>query len=245
MRHVIVTGGSRGLGLALVEGLLADGYRVSTCSRSRTEAMERLAEDKRYSDRFHWSACRIGRAEEAEKFVAEVMEWAGEGDLYGLINNAGVVMDGVLATFPTSSIQEILEVDLLGALQMARLATRVFLRRRQGGRILNISSVIGSRGFTGLAAYSAAKAGMDGMTRSLAREVGRLGVTVNSVAPGYLNTEMTSVLSQGQLDQIVRRTPMGRLGAPEDVLAVIRFLLSDSAHFITGHTIMVDGGLSC
>lgn len=244
MQHVIVTGGSRGLGLAVVEGLLADGYRVSTCSRSRNEAMERLAGDERYRSRFLWAPCTVGRAEEAERFFSEVMTWAGEDGLYGLVNNAGVAVDGVLATFPTNRLQEVLEVDLLGSLQMSRLALRVFLRPRNPGRIVSISSIVGSRGYAGLAVYSAAKAGMDGMTRSLAREVGRLGVTVNSVAPGYLSTGMSSELSQGQLTQIVRRTPMGRLGAFEDILPLVRFLLSDGARFITGQTIIADGGLS-
>jgi 3-oxoacyl-[acyl-carrier protein] reductase len=245
MRHVIVTGGSRGLGLALVQGLLEEGYRVSTCSRSPGEALERLAHEERYEGRLLWRPCILGKASEAERFVGESMVWAGSDGLYGLINNAGIAREGVLATFPNAAMEEILEINLLGALQMARLALRHLLRAQGGGRIINISSIIGLRGYTGLAAYAATKAGMDGMTRALAREVGPRGITVNSVAPGYLSTEMSSTLGDRQTEQIVRRTPLGRLGEPADVLPVVRFLLRDEARFITGQTICVDGGISC
>jgi 3-oxoacyl-[acyl-carrier protein] reductase len=114
-----------------------------------------------------------------------------------------------------------------------------------GGRIVNISSIIGQRGYNGLAAYSASKAGMDGMTRALARELGRRAVTVNSVAPGYLVTEMSSTLNESQRKQILNRTPLGRLGDCDDVLPVVRFLMSENARYITGQTLVVDGGISC
>jgi len=121
---------------------------------------------------------------------------------------------------------------------------RHLLTRSGGGRIVNISSIIGLRGYTGLAAYSASKAGLDGMTRALAREVGRRGITVNSVAPGYLDTEMSERLEQRQRQQIINRTPQGRLGTVGDVVPVIRFLLGAEAGFVTGQTIVVDGGAS-
>lgn len=244
-RHVIVTGGSRGLGLALVEGLLEDGYRVSTCSRSATEEVERLAQDPRYVGRFLWLPCSVGKADEVDRFVQQSVSWAAQDGVFGLINCAGVAADGVLATFPHVGIAQILEVNLLGPLQVTRAVLRVQLRTRHGGRIINVSSIVGSRGYSGLAVYSASKAGLDGMTRALAREVGRLGITVNSIAPGYLPTGMSSSLNEQQLEQIIRRTPLGRLCTTEDILAVVRFLLGDSASFITGQTILVDGGMSC
>jgi 3-oxoacyl-[acyl-carrier protein] reductase len=244
MKCVIVTGGSRGLGLALVEGLLQDGYRVATCSRSTSGDIERLNQENRYAGRFSWQACSVEDADQVERFVEESLGWFGEDGLYGLINNAGIAASGVLATFPNIESQRILEVNLHGSLQMARQVLRYLLRQAPGGRIINVSSVIASRGYTGLAAYSASKAGMEAMSRSLARELGRRNITVNSVAPGYMSTEMSSTLSQGQLKQIVNRTPLGRLCTSDDVLAVVRFLLSDAAQFITGQTIVVDGGLT-
>ncbi len=239
-RHVIVTGGSRGLGLGLVEALLADGYRVSTCSRSPSDALERLAGPDLF-----WKACRIGDADEVRAFMDAAVEWGGASPLWGLVNNAGIAREGVLASFPEVDVEEVIQTNLVGAIQTARAFLRAKLVRRGAGRIVNVSSIIGQRGYTGLAAYSASKAGLDGLTRALAREVGRLRVTVNSVAPGYLTTEMSGTLAEGQREQIVRRTPLGRLGDVADVVPVVRFLLGDGGAFVTGQTIVVDGGITC
>src|SRR5690606_20385124 len=190
-RHVIVTGGSRGLGAAMIEGLLADGYRVSTCSRSKSENIERLLAHPDYGRRFFWGSCQVGEAEQVDAFVRSTVAWAGDDGLYGLVNNAGIAQAGILASFPNVESEKILKINLLGAIQMARAAADHLLKQR-GGRIINISSIIGSRGYNGLAAYSASKAGMDGLTRALARELGRRQITVNSVAPGYVKTEMSS-----------------------------------------------------
>ena len=247
-RHVIVTGGSRGLGAAMIEGLLADGYRVSTCSRRKTENIDRLLESPEYADRFYWMACEVGEADQVDAFVAAAVDWAGEDGLWGLVNNAGIAQAGILASFPNVESEKILKINLLGAIQMARAASRVLLAKRgdnQGGRIINISSIIGTRGYNGLSAYSASKAGMDGFSRALARELGRRQITVNSVAPGYVATEMSSTLSPSQLKQIVGRTPLGRLAGEEDILNTVRFFLSDASAMITGQTLLVDGGISC
>lgn len=243
MKHIVVTGGSRGLGAAIVKGLLRDGYRVSSCSRNRTAALDEIIEQ--FPDQLFWSACNVGEAEEADRFVREAMEWAGNDGVWGLVNNAGIAGVGILATFSNVESERILRVNLLGALQMARAVSQHLLRGNGGGRIINISSIIGSRGYNGLAAYSASKAGLDGLTRALARELGRRQITVNSVAPGYVKTEMSSTLNPGQLAQIVKRTPLGRLASEDDVFNVVRFLLSDQAAFVTGETILVDGGISC
>lgn len=239
-RHVIVTGGSRGLGLALVEALLADGWRVSTCSRRPTPEIERLVGPDLF-----WAPCRVGDAADVGAFFDAACAAAGDAELWGLVNNAGIAREGVLATFPEIDTAEVIQTNLVGAIQAARAFLRLKLLRRGPGRIINVSSIIGQRGYVGLAAYSASKAGLDGLTRSLAREVGRLGITVNSVAPGYLDTEMSGTLTGPQRDQIVRRTPLGRLGTATDVVPAVRFLLGDGGGYVTGQTLVVDGGITC
>jgi 3-oxoacyl-[acyl-carrier protein] reductase len=244
VKTVLVTGGSRGLGLGIVRALLDSGYGVVTCSRNLSPPLQMLLDEDRWKSHLKWMAFEVGR-DDAENFVEAAAKWAGErGTLYGLVNNAGIAREGVLATFPVVEIEHTLQVNLSGALQMARACLRILLRQQSGGRIVNISSIIGSRGYAGLAAYSASKAGMDGMTRALAREVGRRLITVNSIAPGYLKTELSSTLSETQLSQIANRTPMRRLGTIDDVCPILMFLLSEFAGFITGQTICVDGGLS-
>lgn len=244
-RHVIVTGGSRGLGAAMIEALLSDGYRVSTCSRSKSANIEALASHPDYGARFFWQRCEVGEADQVDAFVNAAAEWGGSDTLWGLVNNAGVAQTGILASFPNRETEKILKVNLFGAIQAARAVSEYMLRANKGGRIINISSIIGSRGYNGMTAYSASKAGMDGLTRALARELGRRKITVNSVAPGYVLTEMSSVLTPVQLNQIVNRTPLGMLAEDEDVTNLVRFLLSDGARMITGQTILVDGGVSC
>jgi 3-oxoacyl-[acyl-carrier protein] reductase len=244
-RHVIVTGGSRGLGAHMIQGLLADGYRVSTCSRAKSPNIEQLLADPELGSRFFWGACEVGQPEQVDRFVKDAMEWSGDDGVWGLVNNAGIARAGILSSFPNRESETIIQVNLLGAIQMARAVSTHLLKSDVGGRILNISSIIGSRGYNGMAAYSASKAGMDGLTRALARELGRRQITVNSVGPGYVKTEMSSTLNNIQLAQIVNRTPLRRLASEEDVTALVRFLLSDGAAMITGQTILVDGGVSC
>ena len=244
-RVLVVTGGGRGLGLAIVQTLLERGYSVATCSRHSSRELQILLDRHAGENRLFWQACEIGRETEEEGFFEAVMRWAGSSPLFGLVNNAGIAGEGILATYPNVNIEEILRVNLLGAIRMARLALRVLLSTRMSGRIINISSIIGSRGYTGLAAYSASKAGLDGLTRALAREVGARQITVNSIAPGYLETDMSASLRPDQRQQIVRRTPLGRLGNVSDVVPLVLFLLSDEASFITGQTITVDGGIGC
>jgi 3-oxoacyl-[acyl-carrier protein] reductase len=244
-KHVIVTGGSRGLGEAMVRSLLEKGYRVSACSRSRSPFVDGMEKDESLRTRFFWHACSVGDSEDVQRFVRASVEWAGEDGVYGLINNAGVAKAGILATFPDVESERIIQVNLVGAIQMARAVSGVMLQRGKPGRIINISSIIGSRGYNGLSAYSASKAGMDGLTRALARELGRRAITVNSIAPGYIRTEMSSTLDDEQLEQIIRRTPLGRLASAEDIVGLVHFLLSSEAGMLTGQTITVDGGVSC
>ena len=240
-RAVVVTGGSRGLGLGLTADLVSNGYRVATCSRSSSPELEGLMA----TGKVLWKKSTVGEARDDDAFFSAAEAWAGPDGIWGLVNNAAVSGEGILATFPNVDSEQIIQTNLVGALYMARLAARHMLRRTAGGRIINISSIIGLRGHTGLAAYSASKAGMDGMTRALAREIGRQQITVNSINPGYLDTDASAALQEAQRRQIVNRTPLGRLGRVEDVSPVVRFLLSDDARFITGQCLVVDGGVTC
>jgi 3-oxoacyl-[acyl-carrier protein] reductase len=237
---LLVSGGSRGLGLALVEALLETGCRVATFSRKPTEAVQQLA--SRHPGRLFFFAGDMAEPASLEGVVGRVEREVGPID--ALINNAGIAHDGVLATMRPEQIEQLMAVNLTGALMLTRLVLRPMLVRSRGN-ILSISSIIGLRGYSGLAAYSATKAGLDGMTRALAREVGGRNIRVNSIAPGYLETEMTGKLDDQQRQQIVRRTPLGRLGTPGDVVGAVLFLLSPAASFITGQSIVIDGGITC
>jgi 3-oxoacyl-[acyl-carrier protein] reductase len=240
-RSVLVTGGSRGLGAAIVQSFLDCGDRVATCSRTATPATEAWIGGPGVEGRFHHELVDLSDQDACESFVAGVIERFGGIDV--LVNNAGVAREGVLALVRADDVDAVVDLNLKATIQLTRLVVRRMLPRGSG-RVINISSVVGLSGYRGLSVYSATKAALDGFTRALARELGGRGITVNSVAPGYMRTEMSHGLDEGQLEQIVRRTPAGRLGEPEDVAAAVRFLTSPEAAFITGHVLVVDGGLS-
>ncbi len=241
-RVLVISGGSRGLGLALVRHFLSGGDAVATFSRSRTEATDELAADGRTGPRFLYQSVDGTDSAGVQRFVAAVGERFGRLD--GLVNNAGIARDGVIATMADQAIRQVIEVNLVGSLLLTRECVRQMLLGG-GGRIVNVSSIIGLRGYAGLSVYTATKAGLIGATASLARELGGRNITVNAVAPGYLQTEMTGELTARQKEQIVRRTPLGRLGTPQDVIGAVEFLLSDAAAYITGQTLAIDGGISC
>ena len=241
MKHVMISGASKGLGLGLVKALLQHGYKVSCCSRTPSDELMQLAAAQQ---QLKWFRADIADEQQCKDFVTSACAWANGTPLWGLINNAAIAQDGILATFPNVTTDSILQVNLHAAIYLAREALRVFLRQNSPGRIINISSIIGQRGYTGLAAYSASKAGLDGLTRALARENGRRGITVNSIAPGYMDTDMSADLAAEKRAQIIRRTPLGRLGSITDIAPTLLFLLSDNASFITGQTITIDGGIT-
>jgi 3-oxoacyl-[acyl-carrier protein] reductase len=241
-RVVVVTGGSRGLGAGLVDAYLAAGDRVATCARSPTPEIERWSSDAELAERFLFARADLSNRADGDAFVKAVIERWGRIDV--LINNAGIARDGVLALFGDDDIDAVLDLNLRGTIHLTRLVTRRMLAH-EGGSIVNISSIVGMTGYRGLAVYSATKAALDGFTRALARELGSRGITVNSVAPGYLRTEMSHGLDERQLGQIVRRTPAGRLGEPGDVARAVLFLTDPANDYITGQVLVVDGGLTC
>jgi 3-oxoacyl-[acyl-carrier protein] reductase len=238
---VVVSGGSRGLGQAIVGHLLERGDAVATFSRSRTPFVDSVEDDPDRRDRFLFSEVEIAQPDPVRDFVRATVKRFGRID--ALINNAGIARDGLLATQSVDEIAEVVDINVKGSLILARSCLRPMLRARKG-RIVNISSIIGLRGYRGLATYGATKGALDAMTRALAREVASLGITVNSIAPGFLETEMTHGLDEQQVGQIVRRTPLGRLGRPDDILPTIDYLLSDGSAFMTGQVLVVDGGLT-
>jgi 3-oxoacyl-[acyl-carrier protein] reductase len=238
---VVVSGGSRGLGQAIVSHLLDRGDAVATCSRSRTAFVTEVENDPDRRERFLFSEVDIAQPDAVRQLVRDTVARFGRVD--ALVNNAGIARDGLLATQSLDEIAELVDVNVKGSLILARACLRPMLRARKG-RIINISSVIGLRGYRGLVTYGATKGALDSMTRALAREVATVGITVNSIAPGYLETEMTHGLDDQQMAQIVRRTPLGRLGTPADVLPAIDFLLSEGSAFMTGQVLVVDGGLT-
>jgi 3-oxoacyl-[acyl-carrier protein] reductase len=242
-RVVVITGGSRGLGAGLVRSFLASGDRVATCARSSTDEVQAWLGDDALAERFLFEPVDMTDRAACEAFIKAVVGRWGRIDV--LVNNAGVARDGILGLFADRDVDAVVDLNLKGTLAITRAATRQMLATGDGGRIVNISSIVGLSGYRGLAVYSATKAALDGMTRALARELGSRGITVNSVAPGYLRTEMSHGLDEQQLGQIVRRTPAGRLGEPEDVARAVQFLAAPENGYVTGHVLVIDGGLTC
>jgi len=235
-RHITISGGSQGLGQAIVAALLDAGYRVSTFSRNRSDFIQTMTSN----ERFFYAPADLADRSSVSTFLKSAE--AAFGPPYGLINCAAMGTHGVLATMPEDLIRKLLLVNVEGTLQLTKLVVRRMLVARAGGVILNISSISSLRGFKGLSVYAFTKGGMDAFTRALARELGEQRIRVNSIAPGYYDTEMTHTLNESQKNQILRRTPLKRFGVPEDVVGSVLFFLSDQASFITGQTLVVDGG---
>jgi len=217
---------------------LKAGYQVSTFARS----LDDLSDVAAGNDCLFVATADLCDSQSLANFLAAAEERFGV--IRGLINCAGIAADQLLTTMRDDTIESMIATNLLGTIRITRLVVRRMLVHRQGGSIVNVSSIVGQRGYRGLAVYSATKAGLDGLTRALARELGSAKIRVNSVAPGYLQTAMTSKLTDKQRAQILRRTPLGRLGTPEDVVGPVKFLLSEDAAFMTGQILVIDGGIT-
>jgi 3-oxoacyl-[acyl-carrier protein] reductase len=239
---VLISGGSRGLGAALVRRCLDLGHIVATFSRSPSPFLEEQRARDPQGAQFHWAAAD-GRDDAAlRQVVGTVIERYGGIDV--LVNNAAVGRFGLFPLMRLDEIDESLAVNLRTNVVLTRLCTPSMIAR-VGGCILNISSVNALRGNAGVAVYSATKAALDGFTRALARELGPKKIRVNSLAPGYFDSEMVSSLTDRQMQKLVRGTPLGRLATIEEVAEAALFLISPAASFITGHTLVVDGGATC
>jgi 3-oxoacyl-[acyl-carrier protein] reductase len=236
----LVTGGTRGIGRGIAEALIAAGLRVALVGtdavRSETAAAEIAGEDK-----VRGYACDVSDAGEVADLVARVSE--DMGDINYLVNNAGITRDGLYIRMKPEDWDRVLAVNLTGTHNFCKALTRGMMKRRSG-RIVNITSVVGQTGNAGQANYAASKAGQIGLTKSLARELGARNITVNAVAPGYIQTDMTAELPDSVRESMMEGIPLGRLGDPADIAGVVLFLLSDAAAYVTGQVIGVNGGMA-
>lgn len=238
----IVTGGSRGIGRAVAVRLAKDGMNLVINYRGNSAAAE---ETERLCRKLGAEVLLVqgdvSRAEDCEKLAAQAKEVFGRVDV--LVNNAGITRDGLLARMTEEDFRAVLDVNLVGPWNMMKAVNRIMMKQRYG-RIVNLSSVTGLMGNMGQTNYAAAKAGILGMTKSYAREVASRGITVNAVAPGFIDTDMTEAMPEGAKDKIVTEIPMGRTGKPEDVAEAVAFLASEQAGYITGEVLRVDGGMA-
>jgi 3-oxoacyl-[acyl-carrier protein] reductase len=241
MHNVLVTGGSRGIGLAIARRLAAAGYHVIVVARRETEGVSSAIQDTIQQARgaLRFKPFDLTEVEAIPAFVKELRDEFGA--IYGLVNNAGIGTEGLLATMHNSEIEALLRLNVLSPVILTKYVVR-HMMADGAGRIINMSSIIASTGYNGLSVYGATKAAASGFTRSLAREVGKLGITVNAIAPGFIDTELTQGLGGEQRKRIAGRSALRRLPEAEDVARMVEFLLGDGGRNITGSVLTIDAG---
>jgi 3-oxoacyl-[acyl-carrier protein] reductase len=238
MRNVLVTGGSRGIGLAISEKLAGSGFNVIAVARRESDEL-RAAIGEAKQDNLHFRACDLSAIDAIPAFVKAMRDEFGP--IYGLVNNAGIGTEGLLATMHNSDIEALVRLNVLSPVILTKYVVRHMMSDGEG-RIVNISSIIASTGYNGLSVYGATKAAATGFTRSLAREVGKVGITVNAIAPGFIDTDLTQGLGGEGRERIAKRSALRRLPAVDDVARMVDYLFGDGGRNITGTVLTIDAG---
>lgn len=237
----VVTGAGRGIGKAIALALASEGAKVAVNAMHEETARPVAEEIEAAGGEAMWKVANISVEEEVDQFAAAVYERFGKVDI--LVNNAGITRDNLFLRLKTEMWDDVMAINLRGTFLVSRIFSRRMMRQKSGGRIINMASVAGEAGNPGQANYSASKAGIIALTKSMAKEMAHYGITVNAVSPGLINTDIITGMEQASVDFVVKATPLGRLGEPAEVAAAVLFLASDVAGYITGQTLRVDGGL--
>ena len=241
-KTAVVTGGSRGIGRAVCEELARGGANVVLCfAGNESAARETVAACEALGAKALAVQCNVADEAQAKALMDAAVQAFGRIDI--LVNNAGITRDGLLMMMKEADFDAVIETNLKGTFLCMKAVSRIMMKQRYG-RIVNLSSVVGLRGNAGQVNYAASKAGVIGMTKSLAKELASRGVTVNAVAPGFIATDMTAAMPEAAKTATLAAIPMGRLGAPEDVAKAVAFLASDEAAYVTGQVLAVDGGMA-
>jgi 3-oxoacyl-[acyl-carrier protein] reductase len=241
MHNIVVTGGSRGIGLAICRRLAAAGYNVIAVARRESDELgEAIAGAiNQGAGGLHFKACDLSDIDAIPGFVKALRDEFGA--IYGLVNNAGIGTEGLLATMHNSEIEALVRLNITSPMVLTKYVVRQMMADG-AGRIINMSSIIATTGYNGLSVYGASKAAASGFTRSLAREVGKLGITVNAIAPGFIDTELTQGLADDQRKRIAGRSALRRLPETDDVARMVEYLLGDGGRNITGSVLTIDAG---